>query len=204
MQRLLMQEERMSDITQRDIEELRRLAEDGRKLTLPGSQFFILWGLVIAAASFATYAVLRQWLDLPIHYIWIGTLALAWLGSFVLGFSMRHDPRGHVLVNRMTGAIWIANGIGITVVFIGLLASGAAGGNVMVPVAFAASGTAFAVMGALARLRWLYVAALGLWASAIAACFLLRTPEVALLSAGAALVFCVGPGMLLARHARRA
>jgi hypothetical protein len=59
-------------------------------------------------------------------------------------------------------------------------------------------------MGALSRIRWLYAAALGLWASAVAACFMLRTPELALLSAGAALVFCVGPGLLLIRHARAA
>jgi hypothetical protein len=194
----------MSDITQRDIEELRRLAEDGRKLTLPGSQFFILWGLVITAASLATYAVFRQWVDLPIHYIWIAALSLAWLGSIVMGFAMRNDPRGFALVNRMTGAIWIANGIGITVVFVGLLASGAAGGNVMVPIAFASSGAAFAIMGALSRIRWLYGVALGMWAASIGAFYLLRTPELALLSAGAAFVLCVGPGLLLARHARRA
>jgi hypothetical protein len=193
----------MSDITQRDIEELKRLAEDGRKLTLPGWQYFVLWGLAMAAASFATYAVLRGWATLPIHYIWIAAIGGAWVGSLILGFALRHDPRGCALVNRVAGAIWIGSGLAISVIFVGLVLTGAAAGTIMVPVAHAVSGAAFGILGALARIRWLYVVALALWASSIASFYIIRTPELALLSAAMALLLGA-VGLALARHARGA
>jgi hypothetical protein len=193
----------MSDITQHDIAELERLAEDGRRLTLPGWQYFVVWGLTMAAASFATYGVLRGWADIPIHYIWIAAIAGAWVISFVLGFAMRNDPRGHALVNRISAAIWIGSGLAISVVFAGLVLTGAGPGYIMVPVAHAVCGAAFGVLGALARIRWLYLVALALWASSIGSFYIIRTPELALLSAGMALLLCL-VGLALARHARTA
>lgn len=193
----------MSPVTNSDLADLKRLAEDGRRVTLPGTEFAILWGLLVVLASGLTYLAIGGAVALPVWSIWTGFIVLGWAGSMILGRRLGRNPKAPALANRLLAAIWIATGAGITACYIGIVMSGGVYGQLMIPISHAALGTAFAVIANLSRERWLYGVALAWWASVIAAFQLLDRIEVLLLTSGAALVLLVLPALVLARKARR-
>jgi len=194
----------MSDITNRDLVELKRLAEDGRRLTLPGWEFALLWGTLVVLADTLSYAALRGTIVLPITAVWIAFIVLGWAGSMILGARLRRDPRAPALANRLTAATWISVGCGITACFVGVLVSNQVPGQIMVPIAHSGMGIAFGVLGALTGRRWLFLIALGWWTTVVAGFLMLDRVEILLLSAGGAMFLLVLPALALARAARDA
>lgn len=189
-----------------DVDYLRELAESGATGAPSGGKYFIVWAIVVATGLFLTYAAVTQSLPIAldqINYVWAAVLATGWIASFLMGSADSARPEAARFANRLTSAMWIAAGIGLTAIWAGLAISGVANQALMMPIAAAVSGVATVASAIVFRIRWLYAIAVAWWIVAFASFFLLNRIEFILFSAAAILLLQGGTGLALLLAERR-
>jgi hypothetical protein len=189
-----------------DIAYLRQLAEAGASGLPSGGKHFLVWAIVIATGMGLTYGSVSGVLPLGkdvINYWWAMALGTGWVASFVIGRAEAARPENLRLVNRITSTTWIATGIGLTAMWLGLTVSGAAHQALMMPIAGAALGVANAVSATVFRLTWLYAVAAAWWIVAFVSFLMIDTVEFILFSAVAIVVLQGGTGLALIVLERR-
>ncbi|NOT42284.1 MAG: hypothetical protein HOP13_17560 [Alphaproteobacteria bacterium] len=189
-----------------DVDYLRDLAESGATGAPSGGKYFIVWSLVIATGLILTYAAATKSLPIAqdqLNYVWAAVLAAGWAASFLMGSTDSAKPESARFANRLTSAMWIATGIGLTAIFAGLTISGVANQALMMPIAAAVSGVATVASAIIFRIRWLYAIAVAWWIVAFASFFLLGRIEFILFSAAAILLLQGGTGVALLLAERR-
>jgi hypothetical protein len=189
-----------------DIAYLRQLAEAGASGLPSGGKHFLVWAIVIATGMGLTYGSVSGLLPIGkdvITYWWAAALVTGWVASFWMGRADAAKPENLRLVNRITTATWIATGIGLTAMWLGLTISGAAHQALMMPIAGAALGVANAVSATVFRLTWLYAVAAAWWVVAFVSFLMIDSIEFILFSAIAILVLQGGSGLALLIQERR-
>jgi hypothetical protein len=188
-----------------DVDYLRELAEAGATGAPSGGKYFLVWSVVIALGLALTYATVTQSLPIAhdqLNYVWAAVLAAGWAASLLMGRSDGAKPESARFANRLTSAMWVAAGIGLTAIWAGLAISGVASQALMMPIAAAVSGVATVASAIIFRIRWLYAIAVAWWIVAFASFFLLDRIEFILFSAAAILLLQGGTGLALL-HAER-
>jgi hypothetical protein len=188
-----------------DVDYLRDLAESGATGAPSGGKYFLVWSVVIALGLALTYASVTQSLPIAndqLNYVWAAVLSAGWAASFLMGRSDGAKPESARFANRLTSAMWLAAGIGLTSIWAGLAISGVASQALMMPIAAAVSGVATVASAIIFRIRWLYAIAVAWWIVAFASFFLLERIEFILFSAAAILLLQGGTGLALL-HAER-
>jgi hypothetical protein len=151
-----------------DISYMRRLAEQGSRGPIIGGTFLAAAGLIYGTACFVQWAILAG--RLPIApsqggHLWLGAsvlFAILWLVLFAR--VLRRKFSGSTVSNFAFGMAWTGCAIGIFVT-VGAIAIVAdvtrvpAVQNMYAPATMAFYGSAWFVAGAMARRRWMYVAA---------------------------------------------
>ena len=189
-----------------DIAYLRQLAEAGASGLPSGGKYFLVWAIVIATGMGLTYGSVSGLIPIGkdvLNYCWAGALVAGWLTSFVMGRADAAKPENLRLVNRIITATWIATGMGLTAMWLGLTISGAASQALMMPIAGAAVGVGSAVSATVFRLTWLYAVAAAWWIVAFVSFLMIDRIEFILLSAVAILVLQGGTGLALIIQERR-
>jgi hypothetical protein len=183
-----------------DVDYLRELAESGATGAPSGGKYFLVWAVVVTAGLLITYGAVSKNIPLAadqLNYAWGAMLAAGWIASFLMGSSDGAKPEAARFANRLTSAMWIATGIGLTSVWAGLAISGVAGQTLMMPVASAVCGVTTVVSAIVFRIRWLYAIAVAWWIIAFASFFLMGRIEFILFSAAAILLLQGGTGVAL-------
>ena len=189
-----------------DVAYLKQLAQAGEAGVPQGGKHFLLWAVVVALGLGVTYGVVSNTLPIErsaLNYCWGAVLAIGWIGSFIMGRADAAKPEGLRFANRIATATWIATGVGLTAIWLGLAATGAMTQAVMMPISGAAMGVATVVSATVFRLRWLYAVAAAWWVVSFVSFFLLQRIEFILFSAAAILVLQGGTGLALLALERR-
>jgi hypothetical protein len=189
-----------------DVDYLRELAESGATGAPSGGKYFLVWAVVVTVGLILTYAAVTKSLPLApdqLNYVWAAVLAAGWVASFLMGSADGARPESARFANRLTSAMWIAAGIGLTAVWAGLALSGVASQALMMPIASAVSGVATVASAIIFRIRWLYAIAVAWWIVAFTSFFLLDRIEFILFSAAAILLLQGGTGLALVLAERR-
>ncbi|HEY4113410.1 MAG TPA: hypothetical protein VGM17_05050 [Rhizomicrobium sp.] len=194
-----------------DISYMRSLAEQGRRGPILGGAFLAAAGLVFGCAAFVQGAMQAGYLaSFPIGDIWIGAgvlFAAIWVALFLRlrgsGEGVRPGTNQYAF-----GMAWSGAGAGIVVLILAIaIESTRMNAAVMEAanglVAFAFYGTAWLVSGALARQRWMFVAAAAAFGFTLLLAYLANTPAQ-VLALGIALILTLTlPGLQLVRQASR-
>jgi len=157
-----------SDTVKDDISYMRQLAEKGSRGPIVGGAFLAAAGLVYGSACFAQWAILKGLLPIApamSGYLWLGAsvfFAILWLALFAR--VLRSKGAGSGVSNFAFGMAWTGCAIGIFV-SVGAIAIVADVTqipdvqNMYAPTTMAFYGVAWFVAGAMARRRWMYIAA---------------------------------------------
>jgi hypothetical protein len=189
-----------------DVEYLRDLAESGASGAPSGGKYFLVWAVVVTAGLVLTYAAITKSLPIDktqVNYTWAAVLAAGWIASFLMGGADSNKPDAARFANRLTSAMWIACGIGLTALWAGLTLTGKGHPALMMPIAAAVSGVATVASAIIFRIRWLYGIAVAWWIVAFTSFFLMDRVEFLLFSAAAILLLQGGTGLALLITERR-
>jgi hypothetical protein len=189
-----------------DVAYLKQLAEAGASGVPSGGKYFLVWAVAISFGLGMTYGSVTGLLPIDmfvLNFWWASLLATGWFVSFLLGRADAAKPEGLRFANRISTATWIATGLGLTAMWLGLTVSGAAHQAIMMPMAAAALGVGTAVTATVFRLNWLYAVAAAWWVVAFVSFLMLETVEFILFSAAAILVLQGGTGVALMMLERR-
>ncbi len=185
-----------------DIAFLRRMAEEGRKITAPGGPYYFVWGLAIAAGYFAMYLYATGVHSLPIWATWLACVIPAYGVTALLGARDAKRPDANRFVNRVSEVVWIATGVGMMVFWIGTAINGNMG--YMAPVASVMCGVAFALIGAFARIRFMFLPAAAWLVSVPVIFWFSGSQALNLVMATFVLVNMAGTGLVLTAMERKA
>jgi hypothetical protein len=153
-----------------DISYMRQLAESGRRGPILGGIFLAAAGIVFGLACIVSWAgrtgmlQVRDWND---RYVWFaagGIFTVYWAVTMIR--VLWWGKRSAGAANATFGTVWSASGIGVMVAFgtTELVAHNLNASiilNAYIPVIYAFYGTAWFASAALARQRWMFLAAFG-------------------------------------------
>lgn len=195
-----------------DLTYARTLAEEGRHAPLIGGAFLILFGVLLAIAWTAHWALITgHFGDLPpstVGMIWVGYGIAAGISAPLVSANVRKKPGGTAIGNRIDRAVWQGSAIAILAVVVGTLLSSALRGDMQAPnaimaAAFGVYGVALTTTAKLASKPWLawfgylaFVLSAVLWAFA-------NEPWAYLLAAASAVIVLITPGVMMMRREPR-
>lgn len=195
---------------------VKALAEEGRNAPLVGGILYVIWGVVIAAASLLTYLAASGAIAVPFIgglWFWVGALLVGWAASFLIGSKSSAKPGGLTIGNKTANAVWFAVGVFMTSFWIaafalqGHLKSAGVESHLvfglMFPVAFGVYGIAFYATAVAARLDFLRGFAIAAWLFSLAALYFLGDLRQLLIGAAGSLVCALLPGLILMRREPR-
>ena len=155
------------EMTNQDLRERLALIEDmiaeGRRTTESWGWVFVLWGVAYYVAIIGT-GVIRNPLVWPVAMI--GACIL----TVILILGKRRDQPS-TKIGHAIGAIWIATGISMFLVFLALGTSGRIDQHIMVAVLGSMVGSANAASAMILKWRMQFACAAVWWACAVFACF---------------------------------
>ncbi len=197
------------DTIQSDLKLMKEMAEKGGRLTMPGGEYYVLWGLAVGLGLSWNLLVGAQILALPYWTIWAGWIALMTVASAIMSVFIRRDearPDSQKLANRIVAQAWMMAGLSTFVVFLAAFAGAqlqlphALPPTVIAMHAFFASGIAVGFIAGLVNLRWMYLVSALWFAGGIAVMLMTWTVvSVGLLTAYVTALH-VGTGVVLLRH----
>lgn len=190
-----------------DLMAMRRLAEQGGRLTMPGGPYYVLWGIITGTGFLFTYLVGTRILALPgwtIGACWGVLVVIGWLISAWRGTVERRNPDSLRMTNRIVSSVWVMTGAAMGVFFFANLASGFLPGSVMGVFSCFFAGVAFGVIALLCRLNWMLVPTAGWFALGVSGMFLHFDAVTIPFFFGAFVLLMVGTGLKLIAMERQA
>lgn len=197
-----------------DLAYVRSLAEEGRDTPLVGGLYYVIWGGLMGLAALIVYLHLIDVIAIELaggFAPWIVAGAIGWVLSFTLGPRTGAKPGAQTLGNKTAFSVWLAVGIFMTLLFVGMMlthqkyanAFGAPGYflfTFMFPVAFGVYGIAFFATATAARLTWLRWFAVLAWGFSLISLFLMGSAHQLLVGAVGTFVCAALPGIILMRR----
>jgi hypothetical protein len=189
-----------------DLAYARTLAEEGRHAPLIGGGYLVLFGVLLAIAYSAQWAVLASFIpNIAIGFIWMSFGLLAFIGCFILGMRVRTLPGGASMANRADRSVWQGVAIGIICVVAGTIIRGVVTDDMTAPNAIMAAGfgmygIALFTAGSVSSQKWLQTFAWIAWAVSAGLWYFLNDAWAYLLAAAAAVVVLIIPGVMLLRR----
>jgi len=185
-----------------DLDFLRSVIDEGRKVMLRGGGFLALWGCVLALGFAGAYGI--EAYDLPVGgWYWGAVIALGWLGTWLLRKRLSRSERHYSRDNRLFALVSQASGIVILCYYFPAAFAGTFEGLTITVLTTAMFGTNFFIAAFLSGLTLLRYVAYGWWAALI---WLAIQPDytlhMLLVMALLLLLLLAAPGFWLMRIAR--
>lgn len=192
---------------------VKTLAEEGRNAPLVGGAIYLIWGVVIAAASLLNYFTFTGVLSLPFFgglWFWVAAFVIGWGLSFAYGARRGGRPGALAIGNKTASAAWFAVGLFLSIFWIAAIAFrghfktvGVEPGLIFgltFPIGFGAYGIAFFATAVAAKLDWMRGFAGAAWIFSVAALYFVGDEKQFLIGAAGSLVCAALPGVLLMRR----
>ncbi len=187
----------MRSDAKKDLAYIRELMVDTRRAAGLSGGYFILWGLIVGVALFATWLQVVEVLPYKPLLTWGPCFVIGILGNLYL---IRRDIQAPVQMpaGRLIAMVWVSVGVTQLIFFYaGLSADGIPGQHM--PAIFASLiGSGLFLTGVLASLGWVRNLAFGWWTGSLVM-FVWPGDHVILLMGLMLLVLYVLPGVVLAR-----
>lgn len=183
-----------------DLTAIRRLMEESQCGVYESGKHYVLWGVLMAAGLCLTYVTLDA-APGAIPWIWGACLTLAWVANLWLGSHEAARAPVDSLVTRTLAGIWVGCGVGMTLIGVLGLYTGAVRPGALPAVIASVLGAGY--FASSFAYRSVAVRALGAawWLGAIGL-FFWPGPPALLVLAGLLLVLQVVPGVVFYRRAK--
>lgn len=188
-----------------DLSYARTLAEEGRQAPLIGGSYLVLFGVLLAVAYVAQWAMLSGQLPLSAAgWIWLSFGLLAFIGSFALRARVRRLPGASSIGNRADRAVWRGVSIAILVVVVGAIAQANVNGsfgatNMIMGAGFGLYGVALYVSAQIGGHRWLASFAYLSWLISGVLWAFMNEPWAYLVAAAGSVLVLLVPGVVSMR-----
>lgn len=196
-----------------DLAYVRALAEEGAHAPLISGRYYVVWGGLMAAASFFVYLNAIEIVQLGqagFMAPWFVALALGWAASYAMRSKMQTKPGAATVGNQTAFSVWFAVGVFMTTLFVALLFAHDKYTDIGVPayflfsllfpIGFGVYGVAFMATATAARAGWLRYFSILSWGFAAASLFYLATATQFLVGAIGLALCAAAPGVLLMRR----
>jgi hypothetical protein len=188
-----------------DLSYARTLAEEGRRAPLIGGSYLVMFGVLLAIAYSAQYAVLTGSLERSvIGMVWMGFGAAALVGSLLLRGRTKNMPGASSISNRADRTVWHAVAWAILFVVAGAIARGIAydnydATNAIMAAGFGLYGVALYSTATLSGHMWLRIFAWLAWSLSATMWLFLGEPWAYLAAAVGSVLVLLVPGVIMMR-----
>lgn len=196
-----------TESVRQDLVAMRRLAEQGGRLTMPGGPYYVVWGVLVGIGFAATYLIGMKIIPVPgwtIGLVWAAVNIAGIAFSIWLGNRQKENPDAVRMTNRIVAVTWIITGVVLSLLFFAILAANYLELNparlppwtvgVIVPFII---GGAFAIIALLCRINWMLLPAGLWWVMGIAGVLTGYTEVTMPIYAAATVVLMIGTGLKL-------
>lgn len=190
----------MSTDARNELAYIRELMLDTRRAASQSGGYFIVWGLAVGLALFATWLQLQGLMPYSPMITWSACFVAGILGNL---YFMRQDAREPVQMpaGRLIAMVWLALGVTQLIFFYAGLGAGALPGEPLPAIFSSLIGSGLFLNGVLAGLPWLRNTAIGWWLGSLVM-FIWPGDHVLLIMGALLVVFYVLPGIVLVRMKR--
>lgn len=146
-----------------DLQYIRRIMQDSRRITAERGDGFILWGIIVLLGFLGSAADAFGWWEVSAGYTWTVLVVLGWVWMFI--HTRRFDVSVMVnpLAKKMLDSLWTAVLIAMTLLgFLGTL-TGVVDGNNLSGVLFIVLGIGYFIQGSLMDRTWVRMLGVGWW-----------------------------------------
>lgn len=153
-----------NDRVQEDLAALRRMADSGGRLTLPGGEFYILWGIAVGIGFVGTYLIAFGFVPVPpawIAAVWAVVNVAGGIGSYFLARRTVASADSARLANRIVSVVWLVSSVVMASYFLTNVVTGKLHGWMLAATCPFFAAVAFMVIGFLCNLRFMAVAGVG-------------------------------------------
>lgn len=185
-----------------ELEFIKKVIDDTRKLIVHNGFDFIFWGIIIVIGLLSTFAAIL--LEFRIYYAWnwIIIVGIGWIYSIYRGIKHGKSKKVHTFAGKLLGAVWISTGIAMTVLgFVGVFTR-AYSGIYISPILSTILGIAFFVSGFLYDKKWITYLSAGWWAGAIIM-FIYPYLYTLLLMSAMMILLQIIPGIIIYRDSKK-
>ncbi|HLT24402.1 MAG TPA: hypothetical protein VK004_04690 [Ignavibacteria bacterium] len=177
-----------------EINYIKKLMEESRRSLAENGIGYILWGVLVVIGIVFNYLRITDVTQISPLYVWIAVVGTGWAVTFYWLKKEKKMPGSKSVLNRILGSVWVAAGIGMTLIgFPGTLSNTLPGYSIL-PMMCLVLGIAYYVSGAVYGEKWIKLIGLGWWAAAALFMFWKNVNSL-LIFAALMILFQVIPGI---------
>lgn len=181
-----------------DIQYMKQIVNDSRKLIVDGGIDFIVWGILIICGLLITYIDVTMPGNQYSDFAWIILVLFGWMFSIIRWYKNKSKEKTTTFAGRITGSAWLASGITMSIIgFVGP-ATSAYHGVYISPLMASILGLAFYVSSTLYDSKLMKGISIAWWIGSI---YMFVDPGIHTIIVMAALMFFLQlvPGIILYR-----
>lgn len=178
-----------------ELDFIKKIMEDSRKIVILDAKPFIFWGLIIALGQIANYLFIKMQFDINPYIFWAVLIVLGWAYSMFFFFRASKIKQPFTFASKILLAVWTSCGISMTL--IGFISSLTWNIN-PTPFITVIMGIGYYITGYLSEFKWIKYISLGWWLSTIIL-FLWPGFQSAIIMALSMIFFQVIPGIVINR-----
>jgi hypothetical protein len=150
-----------------EINMIKKIMEDSRKIVKDDGIGFIIWGVLIIAGMISSYFTVQAKLYDYIVWIWVILITCGWVYTLISYILKDSKKTVKTFAGKILGGLWMAAGISMTLIgFIGPM-SHSIGGYTVTPLVSIILGIANYVTGIVYGKNWIRNLAYGWWTGAV-------------------------------------
>ena len=184
-----------------ELQFIRKVIDESKRAIVYNGMDYIVWGILVITGMILTYVFLLLKIFFNFIWIWVILISIGWIFSF---YSRKKEKQKQpdTFSQRIIATVWIAAGIGMTIIgFVGSF-SGAVKGAYISPILCVILGMAYLVTGTICGEKWISYLSIGWWSGALVLFFFTGTYSL-LIMALLMLFFQTIPGIIIYRNYKR-
>lgn len=179
-----------------DLQFIKRIIADSKTTIIYNGKEYIFWGVIVSIGLLLVYFNFIFSYKINSFYLWVVIIGIGWIYSFLSSRKRKRDYRTITFAGKILGVVWLATGIGMTIIgFLGTV-SGAIDRIFVSPLLSVLLGVAFLITGYIHNEGWIKFLSVGWWLGAIYM-FFFPGIQTVLIMAAMMTFFQVVPGLYL-------
>jgi len=179
-----------------ELEFIKNVMEDSRKIIVDDGKNFIFWGIIAALGLITTYILIVEKFGEYIKWVWVVLIAIGWIYTITIHLKKEKKRRVRTFAGKILSVTWFSCGLTMTIIGIGGSFSGAISGVYIFPTISIVTGIAFAITGTVYNDKWFALLSAGWWLGGIVMFFYPGIHSI-LMMALMIIFFQITPGIVL-------
>ncbi|MGA7161598.1 MAG: hypothetical protein WBZ48_11390 [Bacteroidota bacterium] len=147
---------------------IKRVIDESRRFTFDRGKYYLMWGILVAAAIFIDYSKLfLNTTGLSGWWLWIATIGIGWIISIIFAIREHSRVENWPIGAKLAALVWVS--LGITSIILGFAGSlsGALQLWAVCPAIAAVMGAAYMISSLIYSLKWMALLGTGWWIGAL-------------------------------------